>query len=88
FTGGLNWYRNFDRNWEVSADLAETKVRMPALFVAGSRDPVIIMSPPENMDGWVTDLRSKVILDGVGHWTQQEDPTGVNRALLDFLAAL
>jgi epoxide hydrolase A/B len=88
FTGGLNWYRNFDRNWERTADLAETKVEMPALFVAGSRDPVIIMSPPDNMDGWVTDLRAKVMLDGVGHWTQQEDPAGVNRALLDFLASL
>jgi pimeloyl-ACP methyl ester carboxylesterase len=88
FTGGLNWYRNFDRNWEVTADLAEAKVEMPALFVAGSRDPVLIMAPPDNMDGWVTDLRGKVILDGIGHWTQQEDPDGVSAALREFLASL
>ena len=88
FTGGLNWYRNFDRNWEITADLAETKVEMPALYVAGSRDPVLLMVPPEGMAEWVTDLRGTVILDGAGHWTQQERPLEVNRALLDFLASV
>jgi pimeloyl-ACP methyl ester carboxylesterase len=85
FTGGINWYRNLDRNWELTADLADTKVTMPALFVAGSADPVIMMSPPDVMDGWVPDLRGTVMVEGAGHWVQQERPAEVNAALLDFL---
>ena len=88
FTGGLNWYRNFDRNWEGTDHLAERKVEPPALFIAGDRDPVVLMAPPELMDGWVTDLRGKVMIPGVGHWTQQEAPTQVNTALLEFLRGL
>ena len=37
------------------------------------------------MDGWVTDLRERVVLDGAGHWVQQERPDEVNEALLRFL---
>lgn len=85
FTGGINWYRNLDRNWELTESIADTKVTMPALFVAGGADPVLMMTPP-SMDEWVTDLRGSVILDGAGHWVQQERPDEVNAALLDFLA--
>jgi len=88
FTGGLNWYRNSDRNWELTEPLGGRKVEMPALFIAGERDPVLRMSPPDSMGEWVPDLRGKVILPGAGHWTQQERPAEVNRALLDFLATL
>lgn len=88
FTGGLNWYRNFDRNWEITADLADAKIEVPAAFVAGEKDPVLIMSPPDAMAGSVTDLRSSTILPGAGHWVQQERPAEVNAALLDFLASL
>jgi pimeloyl-ACP methyl ester carboxylesterase len=88
FTGGLNWYRNFDRNWEITERLADRKVEVPALFVAGDRDPVIRMSPPDVMDDWVPDLRGKTILPGAGHWIQQERPAEVNAALLEFLAGL
>jgi pimeloyl-ACP methyl ester carboxylesterase len=85
FTGGINWYRNMDRNWELTADLAEAKVSMPALFLAGSADPVIMMSPPGIMDDWVPDLRGTVMVEGAGHWVQQERPAEVNTALLEFL---
>jgi pimeloyl-ACP methyl ester carboxylesterase len=88
FTGALNWYRNFDRNWELTERFADRKVEQPALFVAGERDPVLRMTPPELMDGWVTDLRGKVLVPGAGHWVQQEAPEHVNAALLDFLSAL
>ena len=40
FTGGINWYRNFDRNWELTAHLAGAKVTVPSLFITGSADPV------------------------------------------------
>jgi pimeloyl-ACP methyl ester carboxylesterase len=88
FTGGLNWYRNMRRNWQITEDLADRKVTAPALFVAGELDPVITMASPAGMEEWVPDLRGKVMLPGTGHWTQQERPAEVNAALVDFLAAL
>ncbi|HVX18207.1 MAG TPA: alpha/beta hydrolase [Acidimicrobiales bacterium] len=88
FTGGLNWYRNLDRNWERTPELAGVKVEMPALFIGGATDPVLMMSPPSMMEGHVTDLRGSVIVPGAGHWVQQEAPDAVNKALLDFLGGL
>ena len=61
---------------------------VPALFIAGRDDPVLAMGPPEKMTTWVPDLRGIVLLDGAGHWIQQERPAEVNAALLDFLAGL
>ena len=85
FTGGLNWYRNFDRNWQITEDLGGRSVEPPALFIAGERDPVLTFAPVELMDAAVADLRGKVILPGAGHWVQQERPDEVNGALLEFL---
>jgi pimeloyl-ACP methyl ester carboxylesterase len=88
FTGGLNWYRNIDRNWELTADLAERRVEQPALFLTGELDPVRRFMPAEAMHGWVTDLRAEVVVPGAGHWVQQQAPGAVNTTLLDFLRAL
>lgn len=88
FTGPLNWYRNFDRNWELTAHLDGAKVEVPSLFISGSDDPVLLTTPPRVMDGWVTDHRGSIMLEGAGHWLQQERPAEVNAALLDFLGAL
>jgi len=88
FTGGLNYYRNMDRTWELTERLGEAHVTQPALFVAGERDLVLRMSPPAGMEGWVDDLRRTVIVAGAGHWIQQERPDDVNDALLAFLADL
>jgi pimeloyl-ACP methyl ester carboxylesterase len=85
FTGGLNWYRNFDRNWRLTEFLGERKVEVPAFFIAGQRDPVILGAPPEMMETTVADLRGTVLIPGVGHWTQQEAPGQVNAALVGFL---
>jgi pimeloyl-ACP methyl ester carboxylesterase len=88
FTGGLNWYRNIDRNWELTADVAERRVEQPALFLTGERDPVRRFMPAEAMHGWVTDLRAEIVVAGAGHWVQQQQPEAVNAALLDFLRGL
>lgn len=88
FTGGLNWYRNFDRNWNLTPQLAAAKVTLPTFFIAGDKDPVIGMTPVESMKPWLPDLRGAVLLPGAGHWTQQERPQEVNTALLDFLSGL
>lgn len=85
FTGGLNYYRNLDRTWELTAPLAECRIEQPALFMTGSRDPVAQFMPAVIMDGWVTDLRDKIVVEGAGHWLPQERPAEVNEALLRFL---
>jgi len=86
FTGGLNWYRNFDRNWELTEPVADQPVCQPALFVAGDREPVLRMNPAalEHQRATVLDLRGEVMLPGVGHWTQQEAPAAVSDALITF----
>ena len=85
FTGGINWYRNFDRNWTLTPQLEGAKVEVPAMFIGGKQDPVLIMSPPAVMEGWLTDDRGTVLVDDAGHWVQQEKPEEVNQAILGFL---
>jgi pimeloyl-ACP methyl ester carboxylesterase len=86
FHGGLNYYRNFDRNWERTADVAERKITAPALFLTGERDPVRRFMPAARMEGWVTDLRVDAVIEGAGHWVQQQAPDQVNELLLGWLA--
>jgi epoxide hydrolase A/B len=92
FRGGLNWYRNIDRSWELLAPFAGKQVSVPALFIAGDRDLVvafrgmslILAALPQS----VPQLRGTIFLPGCGHWTQQERPAEVNAAILDFLRQL
>jgi pimeloyl-ACP methyl ester carboxylesterase len=88
FTGGLNWYRNLDRNWELTAETAGRKIDVPTMFLAGERDPVLLFIRVEPMREVVSDLREFVLLPGAGHWIQQERPAETNEVLLRFLAAL
>jgi pimeloyl-ACP methyl ester carboxylesterase len=92
FRGGLNWYRNIDRNWEVSAAFTGLPVRVPALYIAGDRDPVVRFPGMErllpNLGKFVPNLRGSVMLPGCGHWTQQERPVEVNAAMIEFLREL
>jgi pimeloyl-ACP methyl ester carboxylesterase len=88
FRGGLNRYRNMDRDWEQLPQLAGAKVTQPALFIAGDKDGVLTFAPPDQMKDWVPNLRKIVMLPGAGHWTQQERPAEVNAALIEFLRGL
>ena len=88
FRGPLNWYRNFDRNWELTPQLAGAKVRQPALFIAGEKDGVLRFTSMEPMKQLVPDMRKLVLLPGCGHWTQQERPAEVNAELIAFLKGL
>ena len=88
FTGGLNWYRNIDRNWELAEPLGERRIAQPAMFLTGELDMVRSFMPAEAMDGWVTNLREHVVVPGAGHWVQQQAPDAVNEALLRFLGGL
>ncbi len=88
FTGGINWYRNLDRNWALTERIDGAKVAVPSLFIGGAADPVLVMTPPSVMDGWLEDHRGTVVIDGAGHWVQQEKPTEVNAALVTFLEGI
>jgi len=89
FRGGLNWYRNIDRFWELSAAFQGRQITQPALFVAGDRDVVPFNEAAETaMRAVVPNLREVTILPGIGHWTQQEAPESVNGALIEFLGSL
>ena len=92
FRGGLNWYRNIDRNWELMRPFAGLKVTVPALYVAGDRDLVLGFAGAKemvaNLARAVPDLREAIILPGCGHWTQQERPAEVNAAMVGFLRGL
>ena len=88
FTGGLNYYRNLDRNWALTEHLDDRLINQPSLFVTGSKDPVGKFMPARGLDRMLTDLRGHVVLDGAGHWIQQERAEEVNAALLEFLSSL
>jgi len=90
FRGGLNWYRNIDRNWELTAPWQDARVEQPALFIAGTRDPVIAgkrgAAAIEAMHKAVPNVQ-KVLIERAGHWIQQEKAAEVNAAMLSFLSA-
>ena len=89
FRGGLNWYRNIDRNWELLAPFAGARVMVQALYIVGDRDLVVhFPGAPEliaNLSKFVPNLRKTIMLPGCGHWTQQERASEVNAALIAFL---
>ena len=92
FRGGLNWYRNIDRNWELLAPFAGRTVTIPALFMAGDRDSVLTFpgysDAVKNLSAAVPRLRRTILLPGCGHRTQQERAAEVNAAMVEFLKSL
>jgi pimeloyl-ACP methyl ester carboxylesterase len=91
FRGPLNWYRNIDRNVELTPQLESAKVEQPAFFIAGKKDLVLSFAGGawvKQMDQLVPNLRGKVLVEGAGHWVQQERPGPVNEALLGFLKSV
>lgn len=92
FRGGLNWYRNIDRNWELLAPWAGARVTVPALYIVGDRDLVLTFRGMDQLlpalKQVIPELRQTLVLPGCGHWTQQERPADVNAAMLQFLAGV
>ena len=92
FRGGVNYYRNFHRNWEITPQLSDARIDIPVLFIAGEGDVVIAGANRERLAGGmsrvVNDLRDVVLLPGAGHWVQQERPEETNEAVLGFLRGL
>jgi pimeloyl-ACP methyl ester carboxylesterase len=90
FAGGLNWYRNIDRNQELLAAFAGVPVEQPALFIGAEHDSIFGQTPEAvaATRSAVPNLREPVWVAGSGHWIQQERPAEVNDALLGFLGSL
>jgi len=91
FTGGLNWYRALDRNWELSADLPAT-VEVPAYFLYGENDPDMEgfsgRDPLATLRANVSDLRAVEKVADAGHLVQLERTDAVNGFLTTHLAEL
>jgi pimeloyl-ACP methyl ester carboxylesterase len=90
FFGPVSYYRNLDANYEAVKNIGAERVTMPAYFIGGTLDVVNVMDPRgvERMQNLLPNFRGSTILDGVGHWTQQEAPAAFTDALLGFLRSL
>jgi pimeloyl-ACP methyl ester carboxylesterase len=92
FRNPLNYYRNIDNNWKQLAPWAGAVIRQPTLFIAGSEDHVIRgPTGKTQLDAMVTTvpgMRRQIIIDGAGHFIQQERPQQVTTALTEFLRSL
>jgi len=89
YRGGLNWYRNIERNWASLAPFEGARVMVPALYVVGDRDIVLAFRGMGDVVSGLLDnvprLQRTAILPQCGHWTQQERPEEVNAAIIEFL---
>ncbi len=92
FTGGLNWYRALDLNWEATEAFADAKVEVPAFFMYGERDCDMEgfsgMDPIAMMRSRVPDLREVAMIPEAGHLIGLERPAEVKALLTRFLASL
>ena len=93
YGGGLNWYRTSKLNWELLAAWQNAPLTAPSLFVAGERDLVVNWSVVREVIPMLSELSmlnltKSVVIEGSGHWVQQERPSQVNELLIEFLAGL
>lgn len=90
FTGGLNWYRAADLNWENQS--SEPRVLdVPAYFLCGANDPVLTIAGKDAVDRMretMPGLQGIETLKGAGHFIQMERPDKVNTALVQFATGL
>ena len=90
FSAGINFYRNVDRSWELLAPFADVRVTVPALYVAGTRDVIVAANSQfiAKQPAMVPNIRPPVMLEGCGHWTQQERAPQVSATMIAFLRSL
>lgn len=95
FRGGINWYRNFGFNHDHTAPWHQARIAIPAAFVGGLSDFVVNGGVPGQagpgvalMESMCSDFRGSTLLEGIGHWNQQEAPAETSAALLAFLEGL
>ena len=90
FRGGVNWYRNLERNWALTPHLENAKITQPAHFIAGAEDDVLLYVPnwAEIMPTHFEDLRRTKLIEGAGHWLMLEKPDETTDEILLFLKDL
>jgi len=90
FFGPVSYYRNLDANFDVMSTYGPDAVTMPSGFICGDIDPVRQMDLDgiARMQSTLPDFRGGTLIEGAGHWTQQEAPAAFNAALLAFLAGV
>lgn len=84
FTGPINWYRNFSRNWERAEGQPIRIDGVPCLMITAEKDAVLSPALAAGMPLSIGDLEMHMVA-GSGHWTQQEKPDEVNRLILGWL---
>jgi len=84
FRGGINWYRNFDRNWETAPEIGARPIDAPSLMVCAAWDPALRPEMAAGMPSLCRDLETTTI-ERCGHWTQQEKPDELNAILIEWL---
>lgn len=92
FRGPLNRYRNHEADFEWLRAWQGKQLEQPSLFIGGSRDPATTLfgavADPVALMRMSAPRVEGHVLDGCGHWTQQERPDEVNALLLDWLGRL
>ncbi|XP_041012113.1 epoxide hydrolase A-like [Juglans microcarpa x Juglans regia] len=90
FTGSVNYYRNLDLNWELTAPWTGTQVKVPAKFIIGDLD--LTYNAPGtkeyiHMGGfkkYVPFLQDVIVVKGVGHFLHEERPDEITKHIYDF----
>jgi pimeloyl-ACP methyl ester carboxylesterase len=86
-TPPIEYYRNMDRNWELTAAIADRKIEVPCLMISAADDPVLTPAMTAGMEERVPNL-DRVVIEQCGHWTQQERPAETSAAMLAYLQKL
>jgi pimeloyl-ACP methyl ester carboxylesterase len=86
-TPPIEYYRNMDRNWELTAAIADRKIEVPCLMISAADDPVLTPAMTAGMEERVPNL-DRVVIEQCGHWTQQERPEETSAAMLAYLQKL
>jgi pimeloyl-ACP methyl ester carboxylesterase len=86
-TPPIEYYRNMDRNWELTASIADRKIEVPCLMISAADDPVLTPAMTAGMEARVPKLE-RVVIERCGHWTQQERPVETTEAMLAYLRRL
>jgi pimeloyl-ACP methyl ester carboxylesterase len=84
FRGGINWYRNIDRNAERLPEVGTIKLDLPSLMITAEWDPALPPALAAGMPEICSDLEMHMI-EGCGHWTQQEKPEQLSGLMLAWL---
>ena len=79
FTGGINWYRNFSRNWHLTENYTPL-IEQPTLMIYGDYDSV-----PKGKNLLDRAPNTTIVNLACGHWIQQEKPEETNRAMINWL---